>query len=126
MAPPPPSPVQLTAFHVSLVLHSQAQVTMPPIVVPISVIDDTLAGMDRLEQHFRHMRVSNGVTSWDDVDSALATRLIPDFKMLDIERYTSKGYPRIHLRLYSIIMSAHRFDEAQILMLFPMSLSGVA
>ncbi|KAL6327019.1 hypothetical protein AAG906_013186 [Vitis piasezkii] len=34
------------------------------------------------------------------------------------------GCPRIHLRLYSTIMRAHGLDEAQMIMLFPMSLSG--
>ncbi|KAL6332858.1 hypothetical protein AAG906_017123 [Vitis piasezkii] len=34
------------------------------------------------------------------------------------------GCPRIHLRLYSIVMRAHDLDEASMIMLFPMSLSG--
>ena len=82
--------------------------------------------MDRLEQRFRHMRVSDGVTSWDNFDSTSATGLPPNFRMPEIERYTGRGCPRVHLRLYSIVMRAHRLDEAQMLMLFPMSLSGVA
>ena len=72
------------------------------------------------------MRVFDGVTSWDDFDSVSATKLPPDFKMPEIERYTGRGWPRVHLRLHSIVMRAHRFDEVQMLMLFPMSLSGVA
>ena len=126
MAPPPSLPVQLTASHVPLVLHSQVKVTVPPIVVPISAANDTRAHMDRLEQRFRHMGVSDGVTSWEDFDSTPATGLPPNFKMLEIERYTGRGCPRVHSRLYSIIMRAHRLDVAQVLMLFPMSLSGVA
>ena len=46
--------------------------------------------------------------------------------MLEIERYTSKGCPRVHLRLCTIVMRAYRLDKAQMLMLFPISLSGVA
>ena len=46
--------------------------------------------------------------------------------MLEIERYTGIGCPCIHLRLYSIVMRAHNLDEAQMIMLFPMSLSGAA
>ena len=46
--------------------------------------------------------------------------------MLGIERYTGIGCPRIHLQLYSAIMCRHRLDEAQLIMLFPLSLSGVA
>ena len=48
------------------------------------------------------------------------------FRMPEIERYTGIGCPRIHLRLYSTIMRAHGLDEAQMIMLFPMSLSGAA
>ena len=99
---------------------------MPSAVVPISAADDTRARIDRLEQRFRHMRVFDGVTSWDDFDSTPATGLPPDFRMPEIERYIGRGCPLVHLRLYSIVMRAHRLDEAQMLMLFPMSLSGVA
>ncbi|RVW94945.1 Retrovirus-related Pol polyprotein from transposon 17.6 [Vitis vinifera] len=48
------------------------------------------------------------------------------FMMPEIERYAGIGCPRIHLRLYSIVMRAHGLDEAQMVMLFPMSLSGAA
>ena len=48
------------------------------------------------------------------------------FRMPEIERYTGIGCPHIHLRLYSTVMRAHRLDEAQMVMLFPMSLSGAA
>ena len=50
--------------------------------------------------------------------------LVAKFRMPEIERYTGIGCPRIHLRLYSTIMRAHRLDEAQMVMLFPMSLSS--
>ena len=46
------------------------------------------------------------------------------FRMADIERYTGIGCPRIHLQLYSAVMRGHRLDEAQMIMLFPLSLSG--
>ena len=46
--------------------------------------------------------------------------------MPDIERYTGIGCPRIHLQLYSVVMRGHRLDEAQMIMLFPLSLSGDA
>ena len=52
--------------------------------------------------------------------------LLVKFRMLDIERYTGIGSPRIHLQLYSAVMHGHRLDEAQMIMLFPLSLSGVA
>ncbi|RVW81513.1 hypothetical protein CK203_051872 [Vitis vinifera] len=45
--------------------------------------------------------------------------------MPDIERYTGIGCPRIHLRLYSTVMRALGLDEAQLLTLFPLSLSGM-
>ena len=46
--------------------------------------------------------------------------------MPNIERYTGIRCPRIHLQLYSAVMYGHRLDEAQMIMLFPLSLSGVA
>ncbi|RVW20700.1 hypothetical protein CK203_115914 [Vitis vinifera] len=46
------------------------------------------------------------------------------FRMPEIERYTGIGCPRIHLRLYNTVMRAHGLDDAQMVMLFPMSLSG--
>ena len=50
--------------------------------------------------------------------------LLPKFRMLEIERYTGIGYPRIHLRLYSTVMRAHGLDEVQMVMFFPMSFCG--
>ncbi|RVW79195.1 hypothetical protein CK203_045183 [Vitis vinifera] len=46
--------------------------------------------------------------------------------MPDIERYSGIGCPKIHLRLYSTVMRAHGIDDAQLVALFPMSLSGAA
>ena len=71
------------------------------------------------------MRVYDGFTDWDDFDSVLRIILPLDFKMLEIERYTGRGRHHNHLRLYTIVMRAYKLDEAQKLMLFPMSLSGV-
>lgn len=96
------------------------------ITLPILVIDDTQAHMDMLKQRVRHMRVSNGVTSLDDFDGTPTTNLPPNFVRLEVESYTSRGCLYVHLRLYVILMRTHRLDETQMLMLFPMSLSGVA
>ena len=48
------------------------------------------------------------------------------FRISDIERYTGIGCLCIHLQLYSVVMRGHRLDEAQMIMLFPISLSGAA
>ncbi|KAL6338540.1 hypothetical protein AAG906_020646 [Vitis piasezkii] len=63
---------------------------------------------------------------WDDFDGLPVASLPAKFRMPEIERYTGIGCPRIHLRLYSTVMRAHGLDEAQMIMLFPMSLSGAA
>ena len=47
-----------------------------------------------------------------------------EFRMPDIERYTGIGCPHIHLQLYNGVMCEHRLDKAQMIMLFPLSLSG--
>ena len=80
--------------------------------------------MDRLEQRLRKLMTSDRAITWDDFDGLLVASLPSKFKMIEIERYTWIGCPRIHLRLYSTIMRAHGLDETQMIMLFPMSLSG--
>ena len=52
--------------------------------------------------------------------------LLVEFCIPDIERYTGIGCPRIHLQLYNAVMRGHTLDEAQMIMLFPLSLSGAA
>ena len=49
-----------------------------------------------------------------------------EFHMSDIERYTGIGCPRIHLQLYNAVMHGHKLDEEQMIILFPLSLSGAA
>ncbi|RVX11222.1 hypothetical protein CK203_019783 [Vitis vinifera] len=61
-----------------------------------------------------------------DFDGTPVASLPAKFRMPKIERYTGIGCPRIHLRLYNTVMRAHGLDEAQMVMLFPMSLSGAA
>ena len=80
--------------------------------------------MDRLEQRLKQLRTLDRVVTWEDFDGAPVASLPAKFRMLEIERYTGIGYLCIHLRLYSTIMRAYGLDEAQMIMLFPMSLSG--
>ena len=58
------------------------------------------------------MRASDGVITWEEFDGAPVASLPAKFRIPEIERYTGIGYPRIHLRLYSTVMRAHRLDEA--------------
>ncbi|KAL6326311.1 hypothetical protein AAG906_005505 [Vitis piasezkii] len=71
------------------------------------------------------MRDPDEMISWDDPDDVPVATLPVGFRMPDIERYTGVGCPRIHLRLYSTVMRALGLDEAQLLTLFPLSLSGM-
>ncbi|RVW31076.1 hypothetical protein CK203_093174 [Vitis vinifera] len=95
---PPPPPSQSVPQAIPFTLHSQIEVALPSVTSPIPTSEDH--------------------THW------LVCR--PSFRMPEIERYTGIGCHRIHLRLYSTVMRAHELDEAQMVMLFPMSLSGVA
>ena len=70
------------------------------------------------------MRTSDRVVTWEDFYGAPVASLSTKFRMPEIKRYMGIGCSRIHLRLYSTIMRAHGLDEAQMIMLFPMSLSG--
>ncbi|RVW64372.1 hypothetical protein CK203_047044 [Vitis vinifera] len=93
-------------------------------IVQTTVLEDTHACMDRIEQCMRQLRVSDSSSTWDDLDSIPLVSLLAKFRMLDIERYTGVGCLYIHLRLYSIVMRAHGLDESQMITMFPLSLSG--
>ena len=66
------------------------------------------------------------ISFWDDFEGIPVASLPAKFKMPDIERYTSIGCPRLHLKLYSTVMRAHGLNESQMIALFPLSLSGAA
>ena len=74
----------------------------------------------------RQLRVAEGKDVWNGFDSAPVTPLPPKFRMPDMERYTGRGCPRTHLRIYSQLMRGMDLDEAQLIMLFPLSLSSMA
>ena len=95
-------------------------------MTPAPIIDDTQARIDRIEQRIRSLHVSDGVIGWDGYDDLPVTAFHVEFCMPDIERYTGIGCPRIHLQLYIAVMRGHRLDEAQMIMLFPLSMSGAA
>ncbi|RVW61970.1 hypothetical protein CK203_065105 [Vitis vinifera] len=99
-APPPPPLSQPVPHPTSYVLHSQTDATPLPVVAPIQASEDAHAPP--------------------------VVSLPTQFRMPEIERYTGIGCPKIHLRLYSSVMRAHGLDEAHLIMLFPMSLSGAA
>lgn len=74
----------------------------------------------------RQIRLQDRGLTWDDRDDIPMTSLLAKFCMPDIECYSRIGCLKIHLRLYNIVMRAHVIDDAQLVALFPMSLSGVA
>ena len=125
LPPPPPLPVPTVLQASPYLLHGHSEI-VPPVVVQTTVIDDAHARMDRIKQCMRQLRVSDGSTVWDDFEGMSVASFSAKFRMPNIERYTSIGYPRIHLRLYSTVMRAHGLDESQMITLFPLSLSGAA
>ena len=68
----------------------------------------------------RQLRVVEGMDVWDGFDNAPVTPLPPKFRMPDNERYTGRGCPRTHLRIYSQLMRGMGLDETQLIMLFPL------
>ena len=124
--PPPPPPIQSAPRAGAFVLHGQNKTTPHSVVAPAPIIDDTQARIDRIEHRIRSLHVSNGVIGWDGYDDLPVAALLVEFRMPDIERCTGIGCPCIHLQLYNTVMRRHRLDEAQMIMLFPLSLSGVA
>ena len=119
-----PPPILLVQMPATQTLHDQTTV-IPSTVTPVTIIEDPHSRMDRLEQRIRQMRDPDEMISWDDPDDVLVATLPVGFRMPDMERYTGVGCPRIHLRLYSTVMRALSLGEAQLLTLFPLSLSGV-
>ena len=124
--PPPPPPVQSAPWAGAFLLHGQTETMPHSIVAPAQTVDDTQARIDRIEQRIRSLHVSNRVMGWDGYDDLHVAALPVEFCMPDIERYTRIGCPRIHLQLYNATMRRHRLDEAQMIMLFFLSLSGAA
>ena len=64
--------------------------------------------------------------TWDDKDGIPTASLPTKFCMLNIERYSGIGCPKIRLRLYNTVMRAQGIDDAQLVVFFPLSLSKVA
>ncbi|WKA06683.1 hypothetical protein VitviT2T_024573 [Vitis vinifera] len=124
--PPPPPPVQSAPQAGAFVLHGQTETTPHSVVAPTQIVDDTQARIDKIEQRMRSLHVSDGIMGWDGYDDMPVAALPVEFRMSDIERYTGIGCPRIHLQLYNTVMRGHRLDKAQMIMLFPLSLSGAA
>ncbi|RVW69252.1 hypothetical protein CK203_061384 [Vitis vinifera] len=118
---PPILPVQMPATQT---LYDQAAV-VPPIVTPVTIVEDPRSCMDKLERRIGQMRDLDEMISWDDPDDVPVATLPVGFRMPDIERYTGVGCPHIHLRLYSTVMRALGLDEAQLLTLFPLSLTSM-
>ena len=95
--PPPPPPVQSAPRAGAFVLHGQTETTPNSVVALAQIIDDTQARINRIEQRIRSLHVSDGVIGWDGYDDLSVVALPVEFRMLDIERYTGIGCPRIHL-----------------------------
>ena len=123
--PPPPPISQFTPPPVSFVLHSQTEVAPPLAIVPTLTTDDTQARMEKLEQRMRQLPTSEGLAYWDDFDGTPTAGLPAKFRMPERERCSGVGCPRIHLKVYNMLMRAHSLDESQMIMLFPMSLSRI-
>ena len=96
LPPSPPPPISIVPQASPYMLHSHSEVA-PPVVVQTMVINDAHTCMDRIEQRMRQLRVSDVSTIWDDLKGMLVASLPTKFRMLDIERYTYIGCPRIHL-----------------------------
>ncbi|KAJ9705880.1 hypothetical protein PVL29_003809 [Vitis rotundifolia] len=117
----PPGTSHGVPFHLSdhcKTAPPPAATVLPPIV---TTTDDT-----RLVEQEARIRLQDGGLTWDDRDGVPAAILPAKFHMPNIEPYTGIGCPKIHLRLYSTVMRAHGIDGAQLVALFPLSLSGVA
>ena len=128
--PPPPSMAQVASPPIPqgtpFAIQRPTEVILPQAIVPIQTTGASYDRIQRVEQMLRQLRVAEGMDVWDGFDSAPVTPLPPKFRMPDMERYTGRGCPRTHLRIYSQLMRGMGLDEAQLIMLFPLLLSSVA
>nr|CAN65257.1 hypothetical protein VITISV_028825 [Vitis vinifera] len=122
---PPVIPVQMPATQTLHTISHDRAAVVPPIVTPVTIVEDPRSRMDRLERRIGQMRDPDEMIPWDDLGNVPVATLPVRFRMPDIERYIGVGCSRIHLRLYSTVMRALGLDEAQLLTWFPLSLSGV-
>ena len=66
--PPPPPPLGLIVPRAPpYLLHGHSEVASPA-VVQTTVLEDTHACMDRIEQRIRQLRVSDISAAWDDLE----------------------------------------------------------
>ena len=120
MAPPP------IPQGTPVVIQRSTEVIQPHETILVQTIGAYDDRIHIVEQFLRQLRAAEGMVVWDGFDSAPVTPLPPKFRMPDMERYTGRGCPRTHLRIYSELMRGMGLDEAQLIMLFPFSLSSVA
>ena len=93
---PPPIP-QGTPF----VIQMPIKVIPPHAIVLVQTTGAFDDRIQRIEQMLKKLRVIEGMDVWDGSDSAPVTPLPPKFRMSYMERYTGRGCPRTHLRIYS-------------------------
>ena len=120
MAPPP------IPQGTPVVIPMPTEMILPHLIIPVQTTGASDDRIQRVEQMLRQLRVVKGMDVWVGFDSALVTTLPPKFRMPDMERYIGRGCPRTHLRIYSQLMRGMGLDEAQLIMLFPLSLSSMA
>ena len=107
------------------VIQKPIKVIPPHAIVRVQItgaFDDLI---QRIKQMLRQLRTVEGMDVWDRFDSAPVTPFLPKFWMPNMQRYTGRGCPCTHLRIYSQLMRDMGLDEAQLIMLFPLSLSSV-
>ncbi|RVW32222.1 hypothetical protein CK203_080078 [Vitis vinifera] len=63
---PPVIPVQMPATQTLPTVSHDHVVVIPPMVTPVTVIEDPCSRMDRLERRIRQMRDLDEMISWDD------------------------------------------------------------
>ena len=114
-------PIQPVAFDHNVVI--------PNPVAPSPVVDSKFTEHDarfvKLEGYLKKFRgMDDFLFDVEDSESEIATKLLPKFKMPDMEKYNGIGSPKIHLRLYRSLMSSKQLDEQLLVKLFPLSLTG--
>ena len=81
LVPPPVLPVQRPAAQTLHTISHDQDVVIPPIVTPVTIIEDPRSRMDILELRIRQMRDLDEMISWDDPDDVPVATLLVGFRI---------------------------------------------
>ena len=103
--------------------------TPPPVVEDATGKNDTISTLTRKMEELQELvkeKKPNTEFDLENMGVKGMKKLPPKFTMLDMQKFSGIGDPKLHLKQYGSIMSATSLDTEQKVGVFPLSLIGVA